>query len=197
LATGLLLLLQLLAAQADPSAGLTSAFERAFASGLTFAEFTSRATAHRSLWTRDRRAAEVPVDLAARLRRAGQGLRILVVAEDWCIDSANTVPVLARTAEASGVALRIVDRVTGRPLLDRFRTADGRTATPLVVVLRPNREPRAWVERPKPLRDLFASLLTDSKAAQLLDDRQRWYDEDGGTTAMGEIVALAEESDAP
>jgi hypothetical protein len=195
--TVLVLLVQLLAAQAHRPVGPTNAFEHAFASGITFTEFAGRATEHRGLWTREPGTASPSPDLVRRLQRAARGTRMVVVAEDWCIDSANTIPVLARLAEASGLGLRIVDRAAGRPLLDRFRTADGRTATPLVVVLRQNHEPRAWVERPKPLQDLFASLLTDPKAAQVLADRQRWYDQDGGTTAMGEIVALAEGSGAP
>ena len=119
------------------------------------------------------------------------------MAEDWCVDSANTVPLVARLAEASGVEVRLVDRALGRPLLERFRTTDGRTATPLIVLFRAGAATRAWVERPKPLQDLFAALLTDPAARQALGDRQRWYDEDGGKTALEEIVVLAEQRDAP
>ena len=45
-----------------------------------------------------------------RLARAGRDLRLLVVAEDWCTDSANTIPYVARLAALAGVELRILDR---------------------------------------------------------------------------------------
>ena len=37
------------------------------------------------------------------LKAAGTGLRLLVVAEDWCSDSVNTVPYLATLATRAGV----------------------------------------------------------------------------------------------
>ena len=185
----LTLLLHLLGTQV-PADSEYDAVDRLFAQGTTFAEFVTRAASQRSLWTKP--AGGVPADLSARLRRAGVGLRMVVVAEDWCVDSANTVPFVARLADDSGVEMRIVDRGIGRPLLERFRTADGRTATPLVVLFRRGAAPDAWVERPRPLQDLFAALLTDPGARQVLGDRQRWYDEDGGKTSLQEIVALAE-----
>lgn len=192
----LVLLVLILANQAPVAAGPDGA-NRVFAQGTTFAEFVARAVALRPLWTRPVRPGSVPEDLVARLRRVGAGLRIVVVAEDWCIDSANTVPLVARLAEASGADVRIVDRAIGRPLLERFRTADGRSATPLIVLFRGGGgEPRAWVERPRPLQDLFAALLTDPGARQALNDRQRWYDEDGGKTALQEIVTLVEQRHA-
>jgi hypothetical protein len=190
-----LALFLVLSAQAPPPG--SDGIERIFARGTTFAEFVSRAVSQRPLWTRPAPAGGVPADLPVRLRRAGAGLRILVVAEDWCVDSANTVPAVAQLAAAAGVEVRIVDRALGRPLLDRYRTTDGRTATPLIVLIRGGAEPRGWVERPKPLQDLFAALLTDPGALQALGDRQRWYDEDGGNTALEEIVALAEQRNAP
>jgi hypothetical protein len=103
---------------------------------------------------------------------------------------------VAQLAAAAGVEVRIVDRGLGRPLLERYRTTDGRTATPLIVLIRGGAKPRGWVERPKPLQDLFSALLTDPGARKALGDRQRWYDEDGGKSALEEIVALAEQRDA-
>ena len=191
-----LALLVLILANQAPVAAAPDGFEQVFAQGTTFAEFAAAAVSLRSMWTRPARPEDVPEDLVARLRRVGAGLRVIVVAEDWCVDSANTVPLVARLAEASGVEVRIVDRATGRPLLERFRTADGRSATPLIVLFRGGRDTRAWVERPRPLQDLFAALLTDPGARQALNDRQRWYDEDGGKTALQEIVTLVEQRHA-
>jgi hypothetical protein len=170
-------------------------FERVFEQAATFDQFVSRVRSQRQLWDRAHDA-EIPADLSTRLRRVAGGMRILVVAEDWCIDSANTVPLVGRLAEAAGVELRVVDRALGRPLLEGYRTADGRTATPLIVLLSGTGESRAWVERPAPLQRLFGALITSPDALRALTDRQRWYDQDGGRTALEEIVRLAEKPDA-
>ena len=191
----LALLVLILANQAPVVAG-SDGFEQVFAQGTPFADFAAAAVSHRSMWTRASGPEDVPAALSSRFRHAGAGLRVIVVAEDWCVDSANTVPLVARLAEAAGVEMRIVDRRRGRPLLERFRTSDGRSATPLIVLIRAGSDARAWVERPKPLQDLFAALQTDPAARQVLSDRQRWYDEDGGRTALEEIVRLAEQGHA-
>ena len=52
----------------------------------------------------------VPSDVVERFRRVSGGLRILVVAEDWCPDSVNAVPYIAGLASSASVPLRIVDR---------------------------------------------------------------------------------------
>jgi hypothetical protein len=106
------------------------------------------AKAQRDLWLTTTAKARVPSDMLARFKRAAGGLRILVVAEDWCPDSVNALPYVAALASSAAVPLRIVDRTLGEPLMNRHRTPDGRIATPTVVLLRNGREVGAWVERP-------------------------------------------------
>ncbi|MGE3176259.1 MAG: thioredoxin family protein [Vicinamibacterales bacterium] len=163
--------------------------ERLFEAGEPFERFAARAAVHAGLWTRVRGARP---DLVARLRRAAGGLRVLVVAEHWCVDSANTVPWLARAAAEAGIPLRIIDRERGRGVLDAHRTADGRTATPLVLLVREDGEAAAWVERPAALQRAFRDLFATGRGANVFTDRQAWYDRDAGGSALAEIVALAE-----
>ncbi|MEQ1760038.1 MAG: thioredoxin family protein [Vicinamibacterales bacterium] len=166
-----------------------------FERGTTYTAFVAGATAQRALWTTLTASANVPEPLVSRLRRVGQGLRVVVVAEDWCLDSVNTLPFVARLAAKAGVELRIVNRQSGRSLLDAHPTRDGRVATPLILLLRETGD-EAWIERPAPLQQLFLAIASSPAAARVVSSRQRWYDNDRGRTALEEIVTLAEQQHA-
>jgi Thioredoxin len=157
-----------------------------------WSDFLAGVKAQRERWTGNAARATVPADLADRMVRAARGLKLLVVAQDWCVDSANTIPYVARLAVSAQVPVRIVDRAAGEPLMKRFRSRDGRTVTPIVIVIRQDRVIGAWVERPVPLQQAFESMVTDPAARRLFEDRQAWYDADGGRTTMTEVLAVAE-----
>jgi len=157
-----------------------------------WSQFLAGVKTQRDRWTANAARAAVPADIAERMTRAAPGLRFLVVAQDWCVDSANTVPYIARLASSAQIPLRVVDRVAGEPLMKRYRSRDGRMVTPLVIVIRQERVIGTWVERPAPLQKAFESMVTDPEARRQFEQRQAWYDADGGRTTMTEIVALAQ-----
>jgi hypothetical protein len=179
------------------SQGDAAAARAIFDTAPTWTEFLARVDAQRERWNGNAARATVPPELAARMARAAPGLRLLIVAQDWCLDSVNTVPYVARLASSAQIPVRIVDRAAGQPLMDRYRTRDGRTVTPLVILLRQDRVAGAWVERPAPLQKAFESIATDPEARKRFENRQAWYDADGGRTTMEEIVALADRSTSP
>ena len=165
---------------------------RLFDSGVTFAQFLDHAQAQRQLWLKNASRTDLPPDAVDRLKRVREGLRVLIVAEDWCTDSVHTVPYIASLATAVGVDVRIVDRATGEPIMSAHRTRDGRPVTPTVVLLRNNRDVGAWVERPAPMQQLFFAMATDPESARQFAQRAAWYDADRGRTTIAEFVALAE-----
>jgi hypothetical protein len=162
--------------------------------GQTLEQFLDRAKSQRELWLKNAASTDIPPDLVVRLRRVSSGLRFVVVAEDWCPDSVNTVPSVVRLGEKAGVETRIVDRTMGQPLLSRHRTPDGRTATPTVILLRDGTDVGAWVERPVVLQHLFLTMGANPDNGRLLAQRQSWYDADHGRTALSELVSLAEQT---
>ena len=166
--------------------------ERLFERGQTITQFVNGARAQRDLWLKNRSEASAAPSLVERLKRVGQGLRLLVVAEDWCPDSVNTVPYIATLAASAEIPLRIIDRTAGEPIMKRHHAPDGRAVTPTVVFLRDGREVGAWVERPAALQQLFLSIAADPDAAKRFANRQAWYDADRGSMTLTEIVALAE-----
>lgn len=188
----ILLLLALQASTQATSKGAPTAAQL-FNDGLTFAQFLDRAVAQRDAWLAN--AARLPAQQDVdRLRRVRDGLRMLIVAEDWCPDSVHTVPYIANLARAADVDLRIVDRTIGASVMASHRTRDGRPVTPVVVLLRHDRDVGAWVERPAPLQQLFFSMATDPESARQFAQRGSWYDADRGRTTLAELLRLAEDT---
>jgi hypothetical protein len=176
------------APRADPAA--------LFDAGRSWEQFVDGLERQRELWLRTVADATVAPELVDRVRRAGRDLQLLVVAEDWCPDSAYSVPYVVRLAALANVPLRIVDRTAGESLMRAHRTADGRTATPTVVLLREGRDAGAWVERPAVLQELFRSIGASPESARRFAQRGEWYEADRGVTVLKEIVALVEQTGA-
>jgi hypothetical protein len=166
------------------------------ARGRTMQQFMDSVTTQRDLWIRTVSQASVAPNLVERLTRVSKGLSVVVVAEDWCPDSANTVPYIAALAARAHVDLRIVNRIDGDGLMKKHPSPDGRAVTPTVVLFRDGVDAGAWVEHPAPLQTLFESILTNPESAQRFGQRQTWYDSDQGRTTMAEFVSLAERTAA-
>jgi hypothetical protein len=174
----------------------TATVEELFESGRSWQQFLTGVSAQRGLWLKTESAVTIPIAIIDRARKAGRGSRLLVVTEDWCLDSAYSVPYVARMAQSAGIPLRIVDRAAGQPLLRAHPTSDGRTVTPTIVLLRNGRDAGAWVERPAELQQMFLSMSTNPDNARRFSQRDRWYESDGGRTVLKEVLALIEQTSA-
>jgi hypothetical protein len=184
-----LLLVAPLQASPEPAAPLSF-----YGRGQTLQQFVGRAKHQRELWLKNAAWTDIPSDLVRRLRRVNAGLRFLIVAEDWCPDSVNTVPYVVRLGAMAGVETRIVDRTVGQALMSRHPTPDGRPATPTIILLRNGSDEGAWVERPLALQHLFLTMGANPNNGRRLAERQSWYDADRGRTALSELVSLAEQT---
>ena len=140
-----------------------------------------------------RRTRRSPADAVTRVRQLGARRRLLIVAEDWCGDSANTLPYLAKLAESAPdvLDLRIVGPSIGRPVMEEHKTPDGRAATPTVVVLDESGALiAAWVERPSALQKRYIEQQDVLGRTELLDQKYKRYPERSGQSAIREIVEL-------
>jgi hypothetical protein len=167
--------------------------EALFHRGATWTEFLATVVVNRAEWEHKAAAAEVSAAAVRAFASVAGDLELLVVAEDWCRDSLESVPYVARLSAASGVEMRIVNRRLGAPLMAAHRTPDGRTATPTVLFLKRGQDAGAWVERPEPARlsivDLLKSAAQDPSPAH--SRLKAWYERDGGRTTVAEIIAIA------
>ena len=190
--TGIWLLLLIALMRQTP--GDAASVEPHVEKGRTWEQFLADVSAQQELWLKTESAVDVPGDLVERARRASRGLQLLVVTEDWCVDSAYSLPYVARLAQASGIPLRIFDRTAGRSLMLAHPTRDGRTVTPTIVLWRNGHDAGAWIERPAELQELFFSMSTNPENARRFAQRHLWYESDRGLTVLQEVLALIEQS---
>jgi hypothetical protein len=173
------------------------AYGALYARGVTFAAFLEKGRARQDEWRARYNDAAVTADMVTRMHALPERRRLLVVAEDWCSDSLNTVPYLARLVDAAPerLALRIVNSTAGYQIMEAHRTPDGRAATPTVVVLgEDDRLIGAWTERPAALRawleeQKHSGEKTLSRDA-LHDRAMKWYAEDAGNATVTEVAAI-------
>ena len=168
--------------------------DKVFAEGRSWEQFLNATQRQRELWLQTDARVSIAPEIVERVERAGRGLRLVVVAEDWCPDSVYTVPYVARLAALARIPFRVVDRMAGEPLMRAHRTRDGRTATPTIVLLRDGMDAGAWVERPAVLQELFRSIGDSPENATRFAQRGAWYESDNGATALSEIVTLIEQT---
>ena len=110
-----------------------------FESAMTLEEFIERAEVNRDLWRAMYRRAHAPEDLLERLELPARRY-LLVLIEDWCGDAVNTIPVLARFAEAHPqLDLRVLCRNENPDLINAHLSGTAR-AIPVVMVLDENYE---------------------------------------------------------
>ena len=162
--------------------------------GRTWGEFFEAAKARKPMWTDNYQAGRPDSAIVDRAKAVGGQWRIVAVAEDWCGDSANTVPYLVRLAEqVPGLEIRIANSKDGRWLMERHRTPDGRAATPTIVLLDPEGEERGcFVERPARLRDWVSENKPKLSDEDFQKAKMTWYREDRGRETVKEMVELLE-----
>jgi hypothetical protein len=171
-----------------PSPSAPPAYTAIYERGVPFAQFLGAVKELEDEWQGNFASATFDDATIARARALKGQWRILVVAEDWCHDSVNTVPYLAKLVDESPetLSMRIVRKSIGQPVLTAHRTADGRGATPTIVILDADGGVKGViVERP-------AALLEYSREHSSQGDRRRWYADDQGRHAVAELLDLIE-----
>jgi len=116
----------------------------------------------------------------------------MVLTENWCGDSAQSLPYLAQIADASAlITLRILARDENLDLMDRYLTGGARSIPKLVAFDARGRELFRWGPRPRPA----VELMEREKAAgtpkeEILPQLHKWYAQDRGRTLEAELLAL-------
>lgn len=167
-------------------------FEEIWTRALTVREFLEKAKEpYRSLWEGIYRNARAP-EWSATAVPAGTTLRMIMLAEDWCMDTNNTAPFLARFAEAvPGVSLRFLLRDENPEVMDRY-LYNGSRSIPVVIILDEGcRELGHWGPRPAELQAwVKENKDTVTKEERLLHTR-KWYARDKGETTIREVLQSA------
>ena len=179
--------------------GLDPALLRAkWEEGLSLAAFMDAAKENAGLWRKLAERAAVPPEAAERACALPAPLRLLVLSEDWCGDSVNTVPLMARLAEASGgrLELRLLGRDAHPELMDAHLTGASRSI-PVVMVLDADfRERGWWGPRPAPLQRWVLETGLSLPKEEKYREVRTWYVRDRGATTLAELLPLLERAAA-
>ena len=167
-------------------------FRKLWEQALPYETFVDSCKAeHCGLWKGMYNLARIP-EWASAAVPAGTVRKLLVIAEDWCGDASNTIPIIAKFANAvSGIELRVLLRDQHPEVMDRYLT-NGSRSIPIVIALDEfHQEIGHWGPRPAELQAwVMANRGTTSKA-ELYPQVRKWYARDRGETTLREVLEAA------
>lgn len=158
---------------------------------LGYERFVAEAASNRGLWEGVYRIARVPAWALDWADAHPAPVRLLAIAEDWCGDAVNTMPILARFADAvPHVEVRVLRRDGHPDVMDQYLT-NGSRSIPIVIALDGSYEELGhWGPRPAALQAwVLAHRDTVSKEDRYREVR-RWYAKDKGESTLREVLAL-------
>ncbi len=166
-------------------------FRSFWAGADTFAQFSRDASENRGLWEGVYRTTPIPGWAVEKVGESGGSLRLLVIAEDWCGDAANTVPVLGKLGdEAEGIDVRIIRRDDNPEVMDRYLT-NGARSIPIAILLDPEfNEIGYWGPRPKELQQWVMDNKDRIPKEERYPQVRRWYAKDKGESTLRELLEL-------
>ena len=169
------------------------ALRRRFNAGATFEQVLARPKQNSEIWEAVYKRAALTLDGTERAAALPGEWHMLVLNEDWCGDSVNVLPYIARIAEADPrIHLRILGRDSNRDLMDAHLTGTSRSI-PVAIIYDENFEKKGWWgPRPGPLQ----TWVLKEGLALPRPDRYRhirtWYARDRGQTIVSEILSIME-----
>ena len=170
---------------------MTLDFRTLWDTALDFNAFVAQAKEQQELWAGTYRLARIP-DWARITIPAGKERRLLALAEDWCADTASTLPVLAKwAAEVPGLSLRILRRDEHADFMDQYLTAGARSIPVVVVLDNDFRALEHWGPYPGPL----INWVQEHKPPVMVKEdfvkgKRTWYAKDRGETTLREVISL-------
>ena len=127
------------------------------------------------------------------LNRLSDNFTLLVLAEGWCGDAAQILPVINKIAESSSkIDLKIVCRDENEDLMNQFLTNGGKSIPKVIIVNNKNEVVSSWGPRP----NIATKMVYDYKAEHgVLDDDfkknlQLWYNKDKGNSTQKDLLDI-------
>ena len=162
--------------------------------GETFGEFMARPIKDRAMWAGITHHVVIPLEISARVEAIGGHWHLLVLSEDWCGDSVNIVPVVAKLAESvSNMDMRILARDQNLDIMDTHLTGKSRSI-PIVILLNNKFQDCGWWgPRPSPLQKWVIEQGMLLPKDERYKEIRRFYARDRGLTTMHELVDMLEQ----
>ena len=127
------------------------------------------------------------------LDNLNKGFTFLVIAEGWCGDAAQILPIINKVSEASDkIDLKIVLRDENEDLMNQFLT-NGSKSIPKVLILDPkNNVLDSWGPRPAVASKMVVDYKTQNGSLdeEFKKNLQIWYNKDKGHNTQNELIGL-------
>ena len=127
------------------------------------------------------------------LNKLTEKFTLLVLAEGWCGDAAQILPIINKIAAASSkIDLKIVCRDENEDLMNQFLTNGGKSIPKVIVVNNKNEVVNSWGPRPS----IATKMVNDYKTLHGgLDDNfkkdlQIWYNKDKGNNTQKDLLDM-------
>ena len=137
---------------------------------------------------------QITADISLQIKELKKKYIWLVIAEGWCGDAAQILPIINKmAAESDKLELKIVFRDLNDDLMKEFLTNKGRAIPKLICIDKDSGEFRGhWGPRPQAAVDLIKNYkmehgVVDEDAKSQL---QLWYLHDKGLSVQQEIMGL-------
>jgi hypothetical protein len=169
-----------------------------FETGDTFAQFMAKPLTNKTFWEQVYKRAVVGDELVARARTLAARWHLLVLNEDWCGDSVNILPYLAKLTEAApNFEMRIFSRDHNLDIMDAHLTGTSRSI-PVVILLDDTfSECGWWGPRPSELQKWVIAEGLKLPKEERYKQARAWYARDRGASTISEIIATFERCVAP
>ena len=142
--------------------------------------------------SRINRTYEISENLKNVLEKIKKTQNWILISEDWCGDSAQNVPYIAKIADySSKINLRIVPRDHNLDLMDKYLTNGARSIPKLIAFDEQGDELFQWGARPKEAQDLVTKLKNEGKnKTEFLEALHLWYGKNRGKNLESEFVEI-------
>jgi len=165
-----------------------------FYAGATFGDLLARSKDNDDLWKSIYNRAAIDEETAVRLKAIKSRFHLLVLNEDWCGDSVNILPYVARLSEgSSNLEMRILGRDKNRDLMDAHLSGKSRSIPVVIVYDEDFRERGWWGPRPGPLQRWAIKEGLALPKPDRYPLMRAWYARDKGRTIVSEILSIIED----
>ena len=164
-----------------------------YCDGETFTEFLIRPIKDHELWVALYKRVAIPIEISARVEALGGHWHLLVLSEDWCGDSVNIVPIIAKLTESvSNMDMRILARDENLDIMDAHLTGTSRSIPIVILLNQKYQECGWWGPRPRELQKWVVEKGMKLPKAERYREVRTFYARDHGLTTMREIVEMLE-----
>lgn len=162
-----------------------------FESAATFDAYLEGVERNRELWQGVYERVRLPDDLKARAQAIPGSWRLLALSEDWCGDAVNTLPVIARLADAVGWEFRVMSRDENPDIMNAHLTNGRSRSIPVVIVYNEGFEEVGWWgPRPGEIQEWVLGEGLAMPSPERYKIVRGWYARDRGRTTLRELLEV-------